>query len=63
MNEHLKSFLNGIGALTEIWTVVYKNFIKQGYGVQDSLTHTREFMAALMISTMNRNNDKEGTND
>ena len=52
MTNKFKEFINAMGALTEVWTLVYKNFIKQGYSVPDALTHTREFTAALMIATM-----------
>ena len=52
MNEKLKNFIAGIGAMTEVWTMTYKNFIEHGYTSTEALTHTREFMSALIHSIM-----------
>ena len=48
MNEKLKEFLMGIGAMTELWTVTYNNFRKQGLTHSDALEHTAAFTRTLM---------------
>lgn len=50
MNDKVQQFINGVGALTEIWIITYNNFIKQGMSAADAMTHTREFMKAFMSS-------------
>ena len=59
MNDNLKEFIKGMGALTEMWTVTYRGFINQGYSVSDALTHTREFTAALITAMMTTQGKKE----
>ena len=48
MNEKLKEFLMGIGAMTELWMVTYNNFRKQGLGHTEALEHTTAFTKTLM---------------
>lgn len=59
MNDKLNDFVKSMGALTEVWTVTYQGFLKQGYSVTDSLAHTREFMAAFLISIMSKGDQEE----
>ena len=48
MNEKLKEFLMGVGAMTELWMVTYNNFRKQGLGHTEALEHTTAFTKTLM---------------
>lgn len=48
MNEKLKEFLLGIGAMTEMWMITYNNFRKQGLSHSDALEHTTAFTKTLM---------------
>ena len=59
MNDKLNDFVKSMGALTEMWTMTYQNFIKQGYSVENALTHTREFMAAFLIGIMSKGEQEE----
>ena len=59
MNNKLTEFIKGIGALTEMWTVTYQGFVKQGYSPTDALTHTREFTAAMMTAMMSKTDKNE----
>lgn len=49
MNGKLKDFINGIGAIVEMWTVVYGQFINHGYSPKDALAHTESFIRATIV--------------
>ena len=53
MNEKALEFIQGLGALTEIWLLTYTNFKKQGLNDADAFTHTREFMKVMMATITN----------
>lgn len=57
MNEKLKEFLLGIGALTELWMIRYNNFRKQGLNHFDALEHTGAFTKVILTTF------KEDTSD
>lgn len=48
MNEQLKSFIDGIGAFTEIWTITFNSFKKQGMNDTEAIKHTGAFMSSFM---------------
>ena len=48
MNEKVLEFIQGLGALTEIWLVTYTNFKKQNLSDAEAFAHTREFMKVMM---------------
>lgn len=47
-SDQMKQFINGLGALTEIWTITYQGFIRQGLNPIDAMTHTKAFMSVTM---------------
>ena len=49
-NDKVKEFIKGIGALVEMWTVIYRQFIDHGYSQKDALTHTEAFMRATITA-------------
>lgn len=51
-NEKVMELITAIGALSELWTVTYNNFIKQGYSKLDARVHTKDFMSALIHEIM-----------
>ena len=59
MNEKVLEFIQGLGALTEIWLITYNNFKKQGLNDSEAFTHTREFMKVMLATITNggANND------
>lgn len=57
MQDGLKSFVNNLGILCETWVLVYNNFTKLGLGPKDAISHTKEFMSA-MINNMGQNGGK-----
>lgn len=53
MNNGLKSFIDNVGILCEVWTMTYDKFISQGLNTKDALTHTQAFMKTFIDSVMN----------
>lgn len=52
MNEkQIREVILAIGAMTEMWSVAYNNFLKQGYSPEDARLHTESLMRVVM--TMN----------
>ena len=48
MNEKLKDFILGLGALTEMWMITYNSFRKQGLTHSDALEHTERFTKTVL---------------
>lgn len=48
MNNKLQEFINGLSALTEIWTLTYKNFCSHGFDQEEALIHTSAFIETIM---------------
>ena len=53
MNNNLKSFIDNVGLLCEVWLLTYNKFISQGLNQKDALTHTQGFMTTFIDSMMN----------
>lgn len=53
MNEKVLEFIQGLGALTEIWLLTYNNFKKLGLNDAEAFTHTKEFTKVLMATITN----------
>lgn len=51
-NDKLSEFINAIGMMTEIWSVTYRGFKKQGLNDSEALMHTTGLMKALIDTTM-----------
>ena len=49
-NKMLEEFINATGALVEMWTLVYKNFLNQGLDAATAIVHTREFMQTMLAT-------------
>ena len=58
-NEQLKEFFNTIGAMTEIWLMVYNSFRDSRMTEQSAIKHTQAFMTAFMISMCKNNKGEE----
>lgn len=49
----LQKFINDVGLIVEMWTVVYKQFVEHGYDSAEALVHTKAFMEAMIASQAN----------
>lgn len=48
MNEELNMFIKSLGALSEVWAITYKNFLRQGFDEETALIHTQAFVAMIL---------------
>lgn len=48
MGEELKKFLEGVGALTELWVVIYTNFRKQGVNHKEAIDFTKGMIDCVL---------------
>ena len=58
-NEKVKEFIKGIGALVEMWTVIYGQFLDHGYSPKDALVHTEAFTRATITAQAGMNTKDE----
>lgn len=58
-NEQVKELFNAIGAMTEIWLIVYNAFKGSGMPEQSAIKHTQAFMTAFMISIVKDNKGED----
>lgn len=56
MDDKTKLFINSLGAMTEIWVNIYKNFKAFGLDDKDALVNTQLF---YMTVFMNNNEEQE----
>ena len=55
-NEKVNELIKGIGLITELWMITYKNFVAQGLSAKEATMQTKEFMAIMMESMIGTNN-------
>ena len=60
MNDALKKFIEGMGALCETWTLTYNKFIEQGYSAKDAMAHTQAFMTAFLTASHHAPDSNKG---
>lgn len=48
MHDELKKFIEGAGALVEIWTIIYSQFLNQGYDSTTAMLHTKELLQVVI---------------
>lgn len=49
-NKQLEDFINSTGALVEMWVLVYKNFLNQGFDAATAVVHTQLFMQTMLTT-------------
>lgn len=59
MKDKVKEFCTNMGALVEVWTVIYTQFINHGYSVKDALAHTEGFMRSTIVPLTGANNQNK----
>lgn len=58
-NDQLKALMNGIGMMTELWTIAYTGFVGQGMSESDAMRHTKSFMSTMMDSFTKADSNEE----
>ena len=47
-NDKVNQIVQGLGAITEMWMIVYSNFKQQGLNDELALAHTKALMSIAM---------------
>lgn len=61
-NDKLNNLIQSIGLLTELWSITYQGFKRQGMSDSDAMQHTKAFMSGMFDSFLEFS-DKESEND
>lgn len=61
-NDQVNSIIQGLGAMVEMWTIVYNKFKQQGFDDASALSHTTAFMS-ITIASIVGNDNKEDKHD
>ena len=46
----INQIIQGIGLMTEMYTITYQSFKKQGLGDEEAIKHTKAFISVMMDS-------------
>lgn len=57
-HDDVKNIIQGLGAITEMWIIVYDNFKKQGLNDETALVHTKALMSSMMGSMLGTNKEE-----
>lgn len=49
-NEQVNQLIQGIGMMTELWSITYQGFIKQGMSAEEAIMHTKALMSIMVES-------------
>lgn len=49
-NDQVNQLIAGIGILTELWSITYQGFTKQGMAPEEAVMHTKALMSILVES-------------
>lgn len=49
-SEQVNNIIQGIGVMTELWTITYQSFRKQGLNEIEAVRHTKELMSIMVDS-------------
>lgn len=48
--DQINQIIQGIGLMTEMYTITYQSFKKQGLGDEEAIKHTKAFISVMMDS-------------
>ena len=52
-SELINELINGLGMMTELYTIIYQNFKNQKMSDDDAIKHTKAFMAVMVDYCIN----------
>ena len=58
MNEKTLKFITSIGAMTEIWMVIYQAFISRGMSQEEAIIHTKGLYETIFKFSFDKANEK-----
>lgn len=56
-NDQINQIIQGIGLMTEMYTITYQSFKKQGLSDKEAIKHTKAFISVMIDSSIG-NDDK-----
>lgn len=56
-NDQVNQIIQGLGAITEMWMIVYNNFKQQGLNDEVALAHTKALMSVAMGGMLGTNKE------
>lgn len=59
-DEQVKTFLDAMGALTELWYTTYQNFVRLGLQPAEALIHTQAMISTLLNTNSRRGEEEDG---
>lgn len=54
-DNKINEFIQAIGLMTELWTMTYLGFKKQGMDDEDAIRHTKALISSMYDSMINSN--------
>lgn len=58
MNEKTLKFITSIGAMTEIWMVIYQAFLSRGMSQEEAIIHTKGLYETIFKFSFDKTNEK-----
>ncbi len=60
--DQINQIIQGIGLMTEMYTITYQSFKKQGLSDEEAIKHTKAFISVMMDSIVDTSgkDPKEG---
>ena len=58
MNEKTLKFITSIGAMTEIWMVIYQAFLSRGMSQEEAIIHTKGLYETIFKLLFDKTNEK-----
>lgn len=59
ISDDVNKLIQNIGVLTELWTITYSGFVRQGLDPTSAMAHTKGFMEAMVQAFANDTNDRK----
>lgn len=55
-NDQINQIIQGIGLMTEMYTITYQSFKKQGLSDKEAIMHTKAFISVMINSVLGSDN-------
>lgn len=55
-NDQINQIIQGIGLMTEMYTITYQSFKKQGLSDKEAIIHTKAFISVMINSVLGSDN-------
>lgn len=55
-NDQINQIIQGIGLMTEMYTITYQSFKKQGLSDKEAIMHTKAFISVMINSVLSSDN-------